>query len=874
VASNGTADAGCWKGDPCPSIGDALSVAEAPTASDPRLAGAAVTVAVASGTYPGAIDVSASELASVTIQGAGASTTEVAGGDSTRDFAVSGGTVTISNLSIDDGHAATSGGGGVSVTGSDTITLSHDDFSGDSAAYGGALSDGAGSATVSDDTFVDDSATDSGGGVADTGANATFTDDTFAGDFTTSKGTGGGGISNLGAKSTLTNDTFFDDGAGYGGGLFNANATGTVTMTDDTFSEDSATTGGGGIFNFLDATATVTASLFETSTCGNLTATLTGNDDVTTSVTCEFGPTSIRAATLDLATALEPNTSSDPETLALFPASPAIDAVPSAACSVKTDERGDPRPGIPDQTSCDAGAYELQHTPGTLTQAPPEGGFFKQGTPASFQLAVTNPAATTGTVAFTVTGTLPAGVTVAPTGKISVSASTKSGGYRLVGTDGDRLGDTGTWSFTLSSTDKVYVSHSGTKTSGCTGPGKTACQTTQEGVAVAEEFPGDALTVTVAAGTYNGGVTVTASKLASLTVRGSGQASTKVTGDGTTRDFLVTGGKVTLSALSIDGAHVTTSPPGGGGVANTGGTVILTEDTFANDFGADGGGLSNNSGSATVFDDTFSDDSGGDGGGVFALGPTTLTDDTFVHDAATGGGGVFNQGLASMRDDTFLDDIGATGGGGFYNVTGGTLTVVGSIFDASTCANTAATVSGNDDVTTSATCKLGSKSIVATALDLASTLAPNTSGGPETLALGPTSPAIDRVPANACRLKTDERGDPRPGISDQTSCDAGAYELQHTPGTLTQGTPSSGSVAHGKKRAFQLSVTNTAAVTGKIHFTATPVSLPSGVTVSSTGKISVGASTTVGSYRLTGSDSDPVHDTGSWTFELHVKATG
>lgn len=418
-----------------------------------------------------------------------------------------------------------------------------------------------------------------------------------------------------------------------------------------------------------------------------------------------------------------------------------------------------------------------------------------------------------------------------------------------------------------------YVTAHGTSSDGCqlTHP----CPTIQDAVSAATgataSESGLRVTITVAGGTYNGDVTVTASKLASLVIKGAGQSTTTVTGGGSTRDFSVAGGTVTLSGLSIDDGHVSTAPPGGGGVAISGGNVTLTGDTFAHNFAAAGGGVSNDGGTATLTDDTFVDDVAGVGGGVFNVGTVTLTDDTFVDDAATGGGALFNQGgPANVTDDTFSGDSGATGGGAIFNYTGGTAEVTDSLFNASSCADTAATLTGNYDVTTSATCKVGTKSVLRSTLDLATSLEHNTSLGPETLALGPTSPAIDRVPAKFCRVKNDERGATRPGISGQTSCDAGAYELQHTPSTLTQGMPTSGSVAHGKKKSFQLAATNTRAITGTIQFAATPASLPGGVTVSSAGKISVGTTTAVGSYTLRGTDSDPVHDTGSWTFNLHV----
>jgi large repetitive protein len=551
----------------------------------------------------------------------------------------------------------------------------------------------------------------------------------------------------------------------------------------------------------------------------------------------------------------------------------------------------------------------------------------------------------------------------------------------------------------------LYVSTSGTKTTGCTGAGVTACKTIQEGVTAAEKYTGDAVTLTVAAGTFTGGITIAASKLASLTVEGAGAPTTKVTGHGSTGDFTVSSGTLTVERLSIDGGSSTTgggvfndaaaltlsddtfsgdaaTSRGGGGVFNNGYTVTMTDDTFSGDHAADGAGFGAgggvyNQGTATLTGDTFSGDKAGTrgggllnygtsyltddtfsgdstqlGGGIYNAGGTTVTDGTFLGDSAqlgggvlnsgtanatlmgdtftddtasANGGGVYNYGTATVRDDTFSgDDAAFTGGGvlnyatatatltddtfsgdhaaddggGVYNgLTGGlylrsataTLTddtfsgdsanagggvynvqgiaiLTASILNTSSCF---LAFSGNYNVTTTTTCKIGSTSKRVTTLDLTATLKPNTSTGPETLAIGPTSPAIDEVPKSTCTVTTDERGEPRPGITGQTSCDAGAYELQHTPGTLNQGSPKKGSVTHGTTATFQLAVRNHPATTGKVSFEATG-SVPTGVTVSPTGKITVSATTAQGTYTLTGTDTDPLHDAGTWTFALHV----
>lgn len=470
---------------------------------------------------------------------------------------------------------------------------------------------------------------------------------------------------------------------------------------------------------------------------------------------------------------------------------------------------------------------------------------------------------------------------------------------------------------------KLYVNAAtGTKATGCTGTGAKACKTVQEGVTAAEttRHDSDAVIITVAAGTYTGGITIAASKLASLTLQGAGVATAKVTGGGSTRDFSVTGGTVAILGFSItDGTAVT-----GGGIFQNGGTLSVTDDTFSGDSARTGAGVSNGGGTNTFTDDTFTGDTAWEfGAGVFNQGGTdvftddtftgghsyyygggvstvhgtaTMTDDTFSGDAATSlGGGVSNvNGTVALTDDTFSGDVAKQWGGGVFNASTSSFTMTddtfskdtagiggavfqdtphratarASVFDASSCFGS---FWGNYNVTTTTTCKIGSASVEATTLDLTTTLRANTSTGPETLALGPTSVAINEVPKKACTVTVDERGDARPGdrAAGQTKCDAGAYELQHTATTLDQGTPTYGAVTQGTASSFQLSVTNPQATIGAVRFHATGAT-PPGVKVSVTGRIRVAASTPGGTYTLTGTDTDPLHDSGAWTFTLVV----
>ncbi len=82
---------------------------------------------------------------------------------------------------------------------------------------------------------------------------------------------------------------------------------------------------------------------------------------------CGSSPTDItNSSSINLAPSLAANGSTGPSTLAIDPTSSAYEVVPASNCLFATDERGDPRPGVPG-TSCDAGAYEYQAPAAAVT---------------------------------------------------------------------------------------------------------------------------------------------------------------------------------------------------------------------------------------------------------------------------------------------------------------------------------------------------------------------------------------------------------------------------------------------------------------------------------------------------------------------------
>ncbi len=401
VSTAGTVTTGCTASGTgaCETIQEGVAAAEALSSSH-------VTVEVAAGTYDEYDTIAVPSGDTLTLQGAGASTTTVNGGSNGSVFTVSSGTTTIDGFTITDGLVTY--GAGVNNVG--TATLTDDTFSGDTADFGGGVYNAAAAtATLTDDTFSGDSA-EQGGGVYNDSGTATLTDDTFSED---SVSYAGGGVSNDGT-ATLTDDTFSGDSTpssyGYGGGVYND---GTATLTDDTLSGDSADFGGG-VYND-SGTATISNSILDGAPCGGTIK--DGGFNVESDDTCGFVTNDLVSNTnINLASSLVANGSSGPETLAITSDSSAFEEVPAADCTVSTDERGDPRPGIPG-ANCDAGAFEYQAQTQTITMA-------ATGSPTFDQSGTYNVDATSNdsgaTLAYTVDSSgNTAGCAVGSTGKVS-----------------------------------------------------------------------------------------------------------------------------------------------------------------------------------------------------------------------------------------------------------------------------------------------------------------------------------------------------------------------------------------------------------------------------------------------------------------------
>ena len=372
----------------------------------------------------GTITLTTSTLAittSLNINGPGASSIAVSGGNSLEVFSVGGGiTVTISGLTVQNGNNASGTGGGIANSGTlnvtncaihdnsaaagggiystGTLTVTDSNVSGNSATGSGAgISIGyPGTLNVTNSTVWGNSSGGDGAGIFNVGTTVTLTGSTVSGNvFSSQYGGGGAGIFNAG-NLTVTNSTISGNSAGLtpfasGGGIYNNG--GTLTITNSTIAGNLANVAGqgGGIYSSNVGTNTVTSStlwaniagssgggnvfsggspamIFKNSIVGfsfgsgaNCSGQIASQGyNLSDDTTCGFTQTTdITGYALPLGTASIPQNNGGPtRTIALFSSSPAVGKIPASNCSA-TDQRGVARPQV--GVTCDIGAYELQN---------------------------------------------------------------------------------------------------------------------------------------------------------------------------------------------------------------------------------------------------------------------------------------------------------------------------------------------------------------------------------------------------------------------------------------------------------------------------------------------------------------------------------
>ena len=255
-----------------------------------------------------------------------------------------------------------------------------------------------------------------------------------------------------------------------------------------------------------------------------------------------------------------------------------------------------------------------------------------------------------------------------------------------------------------------------------------------------------------------------------------------------------------MNTLTIDGSGQTVILSGNDQYqiisTGAGGTLTLKFLTLTDSSVAFDGGLFENLGTAILENDLFTDGhSTVNGGAISNMGTLTVINSTFSGNTAAGDGGAIYTGMggvAYITNVTFSGNTAAAGDGGALYNHGGTVDLKGSILATSTggsCAGTVAIADEGHNIADDGTCSTSSGTSVnnSTTLNLdPAGLAEN--GGPtETIALEPTSEAVEFIPVADCTdqssptpiaLTDDQRGDPRPDPGNPNFCSAGAFELQ------------------------------------------------------------------------------------------------
>ena len=372
---NGTQTAGCSSAGSgaCKTIQEGVTAAQA-------LSGTAATLDVAGSTTTYAesvtINLTTASGDSLDIEGTGSTQPTLDNGGTGSNITISTtsvGAVTIGHMTITGGNnsASDGSGGGILDLGSGTLTVTSDNISGNSAVdHGGAidaadgcigLGDLTGDLVVTGSTFSNNQAGDSGGAfdVADCSGsgNLTVNSSTFEGN------TGPFAITAWDTNA-VTNSTFASNSGAIEGFNF--------SLVDDTFMANT----GDVIYNY-DGSSIANSILDDPTATAECTSSALHDDghNVAVDNSCSgLGPSSIQNSATIGTLALAANGSSGPQTAAITTASSAHGIVPTSACTVITDERGQPRPGV-GYGACDAGAYEIQKSTG-YDLAGSDGGVF------------------------------------------------------------------------------------------------------------------------------------------------------------------------------------------------------------------------------------------------------------------------------------------------------------------------------------------------------------------------------------------------------------------------------------------------------------------------------------------------------------------
>jgi hypothetical protein len=349
VSTTGT-DAGNCQSPATACLTVAYAVSQAPDNS---------FINIAAGTYTAKLTFSKN----LTFYGAGMNTTILDGG-STDPVISSSSITTITDMTIQNGLHAGSGGGGIEST-AGSLTLTRVKVTGNSANYGGGIYS-SGALTMNDCVVSANIANgSSGGGIHLSGTSVTvnLTNVTISGNTATGYS---GGIHNQITTGTLNlaNVTISGNTANINGALTNT-STATTNIKNSTIAGNHYSAGGGngGICNYVSTKINIQNTIIAGNDASNCVVSGTGSivsqgNNLDSGSTCVFTQAGDLQNTDPLLGSLGDN-GGPTQTMALLTGSPAIDAGDAATCAASPvnnlDQRGVTRP---QGAVCDIGAFE------------------------------------------------------------------------------------------------------------------------------------------------------------------------------------------------------------------------------------------------------------------------------------------------------------------------------------------------------------------------------------------------------------------------------------------------------------------------------------------------------------------------------------
>jgi CSLREA domain-containing protein len=179
---------------------------------------------------------------------------------------------------------------------------------------------------------------------------------------------------------------------------------------------------------------------------------------------------------------------------------------------------------------------------------------------------------------------------------------------------------------------------------------------------------------------FNGDLDITSN----LTLTGRGAANTIINGNALVtndRVMQIVSGNVTIAGVTLRGGNHNS----GGGLRNSGGTLIVANSTISQSLAVDGGGLYN-AATATLSNVVFIHNAGEHGGAIYNASGATLTlaqgSLLIDNEGYYEGGAIYNQGQLTVSDATISGNNHSYGccglahlGGGVYNSAAGTVSL-------------------------------------------------------------------------------------------------------------------------------------------------------------------------------------------------------